>query len=701
MLSLAFALLLPLVQQPEDPQLQCSGEVSRAGNAGLIRCTGGATVTYQDVRVDAGWIEYSPESKDVRAGDRVRFTRAEEKLEGGELSFNLETRTGTFKDASGQIEGFYIKAAHYERKADGRWYVIRSTATTCSGECPTWSFNFREATVNPGKDVRGKGMVLRFQRLPVFYAPRFRIPTERQDRSSGFLIPSTSNSTTKGRSIRQSYFWAINRSADATVTAEYFTKRGPAGTIDFRATPNDKTRIEVSTFFAIDRMKQGGQRTNIRSLTSFGKNDSWRGVTSVDITSSFAFRQIYEEGFNLISSPIEQSQSFLTNNRPRSSLNFVYDRSAIFFPDQPTVALRKFPAMDVQLPLRSLGTRIPVYFSLEGGFAGMSRRDNEIQTPAWVQRVDIHPSIDIPVLSTAALTWSHHVGVRDTFYTHSIDLITGKVGQKPLNRGVFDYVMKVGGPQLERDFGSWRHVIESDVQYRFIAGVDRFMQTIEVDETDLVTDTNELEYGITNRFFAGWEFLTWRIAQKLYFDPNFGGALQSGRRNALDPLMTLTGFAFSDGEPRRFSPVVSTFRIATSPNTSTDIEVDYDAKRQEFRSAGIMGGLNRGPINSSLGYFFNKPTAIQSANNQLRGLVSYGSQAKLGMSVGVGINYDVERSLFQGATTQLGYNSDCYGLSLEFTTFDLGNRKESRLRFSLSLKNIGSFGTLRPQERLF
>lgn len=667
----------------------------------MIRCSGGAVAEYQGVRVEAEWIELNPDSKQVRAGDRVRFTRGDEKLEGGEISFNLETKTGTFKDVSGQIEGLYIRAGEYERLADGSWHFVRPTATSCSGECPTWSFSWKEATVSPGKDVSGKGMVLRFQRLPVFYMPRFRVPTERRERSSGFLIPSTSNSTTKGRSIRESYYWAFNRSADATLTGEYFSKRGPAGTIDFRATPNEKTRIEVSSFFAIDRQKQGGQRMNIRSLTSFGKDDSWRGVSNVDITSSFAFRQIYEEGFNVISSPIEQSQSFLTNNRPRSSLNVLYNRSAIFFPDLPSVALRKFPAMDVQLPIRSLGTRIPVYFSLEGGFAGMSRRDSQIQTPAWVQRVDVHPAIDIPLLSTAALSWSHHLGVRDTFYTHSIDSNTGQVGQRPLNRGVFEYVTKVGGPQLERAFGKWRHVIESDVQYRYVAGVDEFQQTIVVDETELVTDTNEIEYGVTNRFFSGWEFLTWRVAQKMYFDRHFGGALRNGRRNALEPLMTLTGFAFSDGEPRRFSPVVSTFRLATSPQTSTDIELDYDTKREEFRSAGIMGGLNRGPINSSLGYFFNKRTAIQSANNQLRGLVSYGSQAKVGMSFGGSFNYDVQRSLFQGATAQLGYNSECYGLSFEFTTYDLGARKETRLRFSLSLKNIGSFGTLRPQERLF
>ena len=114
-----------------------------------------------------------------------------------------------------------------------------------------------------------------------------------------------------------------------------------------------------------------------------------------------------------------------------------------------------------------------------------------------------------------------------------------------------------------------------------------------------------------------------------------------------------------------------------------------------------MGGANHGPINSSIGYFFNKRSEIQDPSNQLRGLVTFGYQDKPGLSAGFGFYYDIQRSLFQGSTAQVGYNFECYGLSFEFTQYDLGARKESRLRFSLSLKNIGSFGTLRPQERLF
>jgi LPS-assembly protein len=187
----------------------------------------------------------------------------------------------------------------------------------------------------------------------------------------------------------------------------------------------------------------------------------------------------------------------------------------------------------------------------------------------------------------------------------------------------------------------------------------------------------------------------------MYFDPTFGGALVAGRRNTLEPLMDLTGFAFSDGEPRRFSPIVSTVKIATTSYTSTDIQVDYDTKREEFRAAGILGNMNRGRFNSSVGYFFNKRSEIQPPSNQLRALVSYGSHNDPGLSAGVSFSYDIFHSLFQGATSQLGYNAQCFGLGFEVTKYALGARREFGWRASLSLKNLGFIGTLRPQERLF
>src|SRR5205814_7988348 len=140
---------------------------------------------------------------------------------------------------------------------------------------------------------------------------------------------------------------------------------------------------------------------------------------------------------------------------------------------------------------------------------------------------------------------------------------------------------------------SWRHVIEPTVDYQYLDGADEFRKTLVIDDVDLVTNTNEVEYAITNRFFAKREVFSWRVAQKYFFDPTFGGAILPGRRNVFAPLLDISGFAFADGL-RRMSPIVSTMRVSTSASSSTDLQVDYDTRDHLFRSAGVSGGVNRG-----------------------------------------------------------------------------------------------------------
>jgi LPS-assembly protein len=267
-----------------------------------------------------------------------------------------------------------------------------------------------------------------------------------------------------------------------------------------------------------------------------------------------------------------------------------------------------------------------------------------------------------------------------------------------------DYSSHLVGPQLQRDFGSWRHVIEPSVDYEYVNGADRFRNTIVVDDVDLVTNTNEVEYAITNRFFTKREVFSWRVAQKYFFDPTFGGAIIAGHRNVFEPVLYISGFAFADGL-RRFSPIVSTMRVSTSASTSTDFQVDYDTRDHLFRSAGIIGSVSRARFTGGISYFFTHSSDIEVPNNEFRGTLTFGNRTKPGLSAAFQVSYDIQHSLFQSSVAEVGYNTKCLGLSFEVSQFNIGARVESRFLFAFTLKdlgrNIGSIGTIRPQERLF
>jgi LPS-assembly protein len=695
-LQFAISIFLLLGTQQDPPEIMVeAGTFEKTGD--VYRYSDNVIATYLDIKVAADSATFDRATGILIAGDRIRYTRGEENLEADHITLNVETKAGDFKNVRGEIgPGFFITAEEAHRTPEGQYQLKNATISTCCDEPrPGWMLALARATIDPNKRVTARNSVFRLENIPVFYMPYVTVPSSDRQRATGFLIPSTSISTTKGRSLRESFYWAINRSADATFTAEYFSKRGIAGAIDLRAIPNANSSIQVESLFARDRLGQGGRSARILAFGEFGRG--FRGVADMNLVSSFVFRQVYEDGLNVISSPLEHSLAFVSRNQSRISTNFLYGRNGVFFVDEPTVVLRKFPSLELGFPSRQLG-RLPLYLSGEVSATSMARRDAAILTPMFVERIDVHPTIEMPIVHSSILDWSQKFGLRETAYTHSRQ--SQSVLGDSLNRFSFEYSSTFVGPQIERDFGKWRHILEPSVETRYVGGANDFLNTIVVDDIDLVAHTKEIEYALTNRFFTNREVFSWRLAQKYFFDPTFGGAILPGRRNVFAPVLDISGFAFADGE-RRVSPIVSTMRLATSASTSTDLEVDYDTRDHRFRSAGIAGTANRGQFGGGISYFFTRRSAIEVPNNQLRGTITYGNQSKPGLSAAFAFSYDAQHSLFQGSTAQLGYNTNCYGLSFEVSQFNLGARVESRFRFAFTLKDIGSVGTLRPRERLF
>jgi LPS-assembly protein len=700
MLSFAFALLLTL-QEPGNLQVHFNEQKCIPEQHTCV-LTGDVVVTYEEVRVEANALTVNTETYDVTSPpeEHVKFTRPDEQLDGTDLALNIKTKAGTMKNADGHVRDYYFKAAEMQRFDDGRYLLHDAVVTTCDKPSPGWSMQSHRAYVIPGETMTATGSIFRVQGLPVFYLPYVAMPSIDRERQTGFLIPSTSTSTTKGRSVHEEFYWAINRSADALFTGEYFTSRGPAGQFTFRAVPNKNSRLEISSFFVKDRLGQGGNSARILNYTDFGHG--YRGVADMNLVSSFLFRQVFEDGLSLISSPIEHSVAYLTRNQTNLSYNFLYNRTGIFFQDQPTVVTSNGPAFEAGIPEKQLGS-LPAYFVLDGGASGISRRNAAIDTNGMVGRFDFHPVLEVPAIRTSALEWSHEIGARDTYYSATIQNTstgTEAVTGAAYNRFVLDYRSKLQAPTLERDYGSWRHVIEPSVSYHYVNGANRFRDTVVVDNVDLLTNTNEVEYGVTNRIFTKREIFSWKLAQEYFLDPSFGGAIQPGVRNAFDPVLDLTGFAFADGR-RKFSPIVSKMRLSTSPNTSTDLQVDYDTERHRFDGVGISGGVNRGQASGNIAYFFRSSSDIQFPSDQFRGNFVYGNELKSGFSFALSAAYDVQHRVFQQSTTQVGYNWDCYGVSVDWMQFNLGARIESRIRFAFSLKNIGTFGNLRRQDRIF
>ena len=88
--------------------------------------------------------------------------------------------------------------------------------------------------------------------------------------------------------------------------------------------------------------------------------------------------------------------------------------------------------------------------------------------------------------------------------------------------------------------------------------------------------------------------------------------------------------------------------------------------------------------------------------NQFRAALGYGGANKRGFSAASSFGFDADVGQLQFVSAQATYNWDCCGMTVEYRRYAIANvRNENLFRFTFTLANIGSFGNLRRQERLY
>ena len=95
--------------------------------------------------------------------------------------------------------------------------------------------------------------------------------------------------------------------------------------------------------------------------------------------------------------------------------------------------------------------------------------------------------------------------------------------------------------------------------------------------------------------------LTWELAQRRYFDTDFGGAIVPGQRTVLTTGLQLTAYSFFD-RPRNYSPVVSAIRFTPRPGFGIEARSDYDPLRGKIVNNSLSADVRAGQYFFSVGH---------------------------------------------------------------------------------------------------
>ena len=790
--DLPVAKVLPESGESEPLEITSDGPQSKVGTRFVLDQN--VVLKYRGYVVEADHIEYDTESEDLTAAGHLRATGEEsrEVIRASHGTMNLRSQTGRFYDVSGSVgvkqkgsRTMYVSANPFlftgrmlVKTGPREYHIYDGTVTSCQLPHPDWMLSAAEFSVDDDK-ARAKNSIFRLVNVPLLYLPYVTHPVDTNGRQSGVLIPVVGQSSTKGLVLGEQIYWAIDRSADLTLGAEYFSMRGwsESATFRYRGLQDDFVQAHYNGLldrqngaFGTSNANQGGEDVTFGARHDFRPDT--RVAASVEYLSSYVYREAFTENFNQAVSTDIVSTAYGVIERNGYAGAVEADRyqglkripaaATGTTPAMPGEEVRIFhlPSFALSTTDHSLGSK-GLDWSFDAQTTGLKRVQTNFVTNGVTERLDIHPEVAYP-FGGAGWRVRPQVGVRETFYSRSrqtpYDAAATPVEvHEALNRADVEVEVDARAPVVERTFSggavervlhsSVKHTIEPELTYRYVRGVNNFLNVLRFDERDVVSDTNELEYGVTHRLFlrptggrkgtgcgampvdldtpiaetpegepapvakcTSREWISWRLTQKYFFDERFGGAVLPGRRNIFSSTLDLSGVAFLT-EPRAISPLISRLRVRTSEHVDMEWDFDLDTGAKKFTSNNLLIDVHKGDTFAGLSYArLNAPgrsyvegvSSLTADFNQMRVLLGYGTPSKRGLSVAANAGLDLDRTQVQYAALQTAYNWDCCGLSVEYRKYELGPvRNENAYRFNFTLANIGTAGNLRRAERLF
>ena len=674
----------------------------------------GFSVRLRDYRASGDRAVYDRENERFTAEGSVVLARGNEVLRGSRLDVDLAAETASVFDVQGNIgTDFFFSGAAIHSHGEDRFTILDAQFTACEvedGETPDWSFRTGRVDVNASGYAKARGLSFRVRKAPLVYLPYMLLPVK-ASRVSGFLTPKPGFSTRRGPSLGIAYFWAINRSYDATFNVDLYAG-APSGAdnafserpfwglgTEFRYRPGEGTD-GIFDGYLIDDAERDEKRWRIRwNHRSDELPGGFRGVVRVEDVSDFEFFRDFERRVDRNSRRQLYSTAFVTGNWGNQSVNVQLDQRKTFISAERTVQLRQLPEIEYKLRSTQLGNA-PLYLQLKSSLHYLDTNRSVRRTGRYA-RANLVPEITLPLPVATWLSISLTAGGHLTWYGDS--LMSAQERQaatadtdfrgEDLMRLVPTAGAEVVGPGFSRifdlkeggRFSRMKHVIEPRIAYAYFHDFEDRFRIPLFDEIDNLRGRNVARFSLFNRLLA-------KPA-----DPDEGGAFEIlsfefFRDLSLDadkPLLYSRDRTLASQN----GPVGALLRFNPSRRTGLRFDALYDTLYSQFSRTGISASLGVGDT-TSLGLRW----AVRR-NPELDATRRHHVQVSVGglelipdkLTLHSMVSYDIEQQLIQMQRHVVGYQGCCFGLRLEVANFRTLLRQDTQYRLLVTLKTIGAF----------
>jgi LPS-assembly protein len=677
------------------------------------------------------------------ASGNVVFSTPTERISGDTMAFNTRTKLGSFSHASGIASlgergekdramfgtlepDVYFYGETIEKIGPDKYRIVKGAFTTCVQPTPRWEIVGTSATINLHDYAMLRNAVIRVKDVPVFYLPIIYYPIQDDDRATGFLIPTYGKSTYRGSSISNAFFWAMNRSQDATFFHDWFLSRGQGAGTEYRYIASPASQGNARAYWlnenesTIDTPSGPSTQPARRSFRisgglTQGLPAGLRGSARMEYFSDVTAEQLYNNNIYQATLSTRSIGGGVSGAWKGLSLSGNYQRTESFYSSENSYVSGNAPGLVMSYSGQRIAN-LPLYASTNLDAAHVlyvQRGGGGHEIDSSLSKVDILPSLRAPLSTLPYLTFNASAGYRVTYFTESLNE-RGLQVEDPLTRTYADLRAEVVGPVFTRVFtpgnafaDRLKHVVEPTFTLQRITTIDDQARVPTTASYEYVIGgTTRLTYGFTNRLLvrraaaagtaaaatAAREFLSVALNQSYYSN------------EAANQYDNSYGYGYGLRPPSSFSPIALVARSMPAQMVGVDFRLEYDplAEAQKLSGFGLNGSLRATAIQTTAGWTRNRygtGASTVTSSDYIQQSTSF-QLRRNSIGATVEFNYDIGRSTLIQHRYIGYYNAQCCGLLFEYQAYNYPQTssfpvpKDRRFNFSFTLAGVGSFANL-------
>ncbi len=689
-------------------------------SSGVVLGEGAVRVWRGNLRIRADRIIYNMRTDKVRASGAVVIYLDQDILRGTEGELNLNTYTGTMKNAHLFLhrKKVHILAKQLWKTGPEEYRAKHATISTCPLPKQVWSFKCQDLRLTLGGMAIATNDTFNILDIPLAYSPWFTMPIN-IPRKTGFLEPSYSSSNRNGIGINLPFFWAINDSMDATFYQDPMSKRGWMEGLEFRYVFSHKNKGIFRYNFLSDSLKDhdfnsdGYTRGNKERWWLRAKADqelpfNFNSKLDLDIISDRDYLQEFDRGpmgYNetdrVFRKRFGRSMTDKTDLIRPSTLQItrlgqdLFIGSEVRYNDnqisgEQDRTIQTFPRF-VFHGFKKRLWNTPFYYDWNTSYVNYWRNKGLKE-----QRLNIEPRISLPLNLHG---WSDLLisgSIEDTIYDTGGSDPKQHIKDHP-NRLLYNLEADLS-TTLARTYHlsngrTIRHSIRPRIVYQYRSSSQRQKDIPGIDSLDQLEPTNKITWSLLtflsgksilgpNRF-AYMDLIRFRLEQSYYIRQS----CKIGPAVSLRP-MYWTGLGYDtrqDGtiHHRPLSDLYAELELRPSPYSFLRYDTTYNFYGKGFTTHNFLARLSS--LTGSyldIDYRYNCLTNINELNMDLWAVLSPSWSA----------TYHLRRSLARGtdfeSTYGLRYQSACWAIEGNIKK----NRDETSFTFRIDLLGLGGWG---------